>query len=34
MKSITELAQTGGTGWNAIDDTTIGEPPTEWERKS
>lgn len=30
MKTIAELVQTGGTGWTAIDDTTLGEPPTEW----
>jgi len=33
MKSITELAQTGGTGWSAIDDATLGEPPTEWAKE-
>ena len=33
MKRIEELAQTGGTGWSAIDDTTLGEPPTEWAKE-
>lgn len=30
MKTIAELAQTGGSGWSAVDDVTLGEPPQEW----
>jgi len=33
MKEMEELVQTGGTGWAAIDDTTLGEPPQEWAKE-